>query len=312
MATLQDEVDLKDYIIREQAKINQHLKAALTEMYECDKGDEYICSDSEPKISDPEPEVPDTEVVVSDPEAEVPVPEAEVPDHKVDVSDPEPEVSDPEVDVSDPEHEVPDPEVDVSDPKTEIPDPEVDVSDPEPEVPDPEVDVSDPETEIPDPEVDVSDPEVDVSDPEPKVSFKVLPQKMDMVATSQDEAADKDFMIQEQAKINHCLNFTDMYECNYHLKTQKYQVLDSEAEEYICLDSEPVVPDPDPCVVIIYVLCCVCLLISPLVSDTSWLSLVCVHALFIVLIVYLSLITLCIVCVSLSSRCQFVLVSPCL
>ena len=192
MATLQDEVDLKDYIIREQAKINQHLKAALTEMYECDKGDEYICSDSEPKISDPEPEVPDTEVVVSDPEAEVPVPEPEVPDHEVDVSDPEPEVSDPEVDISDPEHEVPDPEVDVSDP--------------EPEVSDPEVDVSDPEHEV---------------------------------------------------------------------------------------------PDPDPCVVIIYVLCCVCLLISPLVSDTSWLSLVCVHALFIVLIVYLFLITLCIVCVSL-------------
>ena len=67
MATLQDEVDLKDYIIREQAKINQHLEAALTEMYECDKGDEYICSDSEPKISDPEPEVPDHEVDISDP-----------------------------------------------------------------------------------------------------------------------------------------------------------------------------------------------------------------------------------------------------
>ena len=101
----------------------------------------------------------------------------------------------------------------------------MDVSDPELEVPHPEVDVSDPEPEVP-------HPEVDVSDPKPKVSFKELPQKMDMVATLQDEAVYKDFMIQEQAKINHYLNFTDMYECNYHLKRQKYQVLDSEAEEY--------------------------------------------------------------------------------
>ena len=112
-------------------------------------------------ISDPDPEVPDTEVVLSDPEPQVPDPEPEIPD-------PEPEVHDPEVDAGGPEPEVPDPEVVVSDPEPEIPDPE-------PEVPDPEVDVSDPEPEIP-------DPEVDVSDPEPKVSFKDLPQKMDMVA----------------------------------------------------------------------------------------------------------------------------------
>ena len=125
VATLQDEVALKDFIIQEQAKIIHHLRAALTEMYKCnrclkrekyevldsDEADEYIYSDSELEVSDPEPEVPDPEV---------------------DVSDPEPEVPDPEVDVSDPEPEVPDPEVDVSDPEPEVPDSEVDVSDPEP------------------------------------------------------------------------------------------------------------------------------------------------------------------------------------
>ena len=172
VATLQEEVALKDFMIQGQAKIIQHLKAALTEMYECNhhlKREKYqvldseadICSDSEPEVSDPEPEVPDPEVDISDPEPEVP-------DTEVVVSDPEPEVPDPEP-------EVPNHEVVVSDPEPEVPIPE-------PEVPDPEVDISDPEPEITDPEPEVPDPEVDVSDPEPKVSFKDLPQKMDMVA----------------------------------------------------------------------------------------------------------------------------------
>ena len=252
MATLQYEVALKDFIIRGQAKIIQHLKAALTEIYECihhlkrekyqvldSEGDEYICSDSEPEISDPEPEVPDPEVDISDPEPEVP-------DTEVVVSDPEPEVQVPEPKVPDPEPEVPDPEVDVSDPEPEVPDPEVDISDLEPEVPDPKVVVSDPEPEFPDPEPEVPDPEVDASDPEPKVSFKELPQKMDLVMNLQNEAALKDFKSQEQLKIIHDLNFTDMYECIYHIKGQKYQVLDSEAEEDICSDSEPEVSDPEP------------------------------------------------------------------
>ena len=110
MASLQDEVDLK------QANMNQHLKAALTEMYEWD---EYICSDSEDEVP---------VYFFSDPE--------------VDVSDPEPDVPDPEVDVSDPEDEIPFYFVSKAD--LDVPDPEVDVSDPEPDVPDPEVDVSDP------------------------------------------------------------------------------------------------------------------------------------------------------------------------
>ena len=79
VATLQEEVSLKDFMFREQAKIIQHLKAALTEMYECNrhlKREKYseadICSDSEPEVPDPEPEVPDPEVVLSDSEPEVP------------------------------------------------------------------------------------------------------------------------------------------------------------------------------------------------------------------------------------------------
>ena len=193
VATLQEEVSLKDFMIQGQAKIIQHLKAALIEMYECNhhlKREKYqvrdseadICSDSEPEvpdpevdISDPEAEVPDTEVVLSDPEPEVPIPEPEVPVPGVDVSDPEPEIPDPEPEVPDPEVDASDPEPEVSDPEPEVPDPEVDVSDSEPAVQDPEVDVSDPEPEV-------SDPEVDVSDPEPKVSFKDLLQKIDMVA----------------------------------------------------------------------------------------------------------------------------------
>ena len=120
VATLQEEVSLKDFMLRGQAKIIQHLRAALTEMYECNhhlKREKYseadICSDSEPEVPDPEPEVPDPEPEVPDPEPEVPDPEPEVPDPEPEVPDPEPEVPDPEPEVLDPEPEVPDPEPEV-------------------------------------------------------------------------------------------------------------------------------------------------------------------------------------------------------
>ena len=62
-----------------------------------------------------------------------------------------------------------------------------------------------------------------------------------MVVTLQDEVALKDIIVREQANIIQHLKatLTEMYECNHHLKREKYQVLDSEADEYICSDSEP-------------------------------------------------------------------------
>ena len=114
--------------IREQAKTNQHLKAALTELYKCNhhlKREKYQVLDSEGDesiSSDTEHEVPDPEVVVSDPEPEVP--------------DSEPEVLDPEVDVSDPEPEIPDPEPEAPDSEPEVSHLEPEITDPEPAVPD--------------------------------------------------------------------------------------------------------------------------------------------------------------------------------